>query len=138
MIYNILWLVTPIIFLDLMKYSVFRSILCIQTVLFILCSLFHSYIFHWKFSILHFSPLQDAPRDCETPCTVSAYKPGQGGCCLRCHYIHRGSFKTMTLPQLESQLKEHPALKEKCLGLLGRVHSDGLSLEPWAMGLSSI
>ncbi len=61
--------------------------------------------------------LQDAPRDCETPVVVTSYKPGQGGCCLRCHYIHRGSFKSMSLNALEAQLSEHAPLKEKCFGL---------------------
>lgn len=47
---------------------------------------------------------------------VTSYKPGQGGCCLRCHYIHRGSFKNLSLNTLETQLTEHAPLREKCFG----------------------
>lgn len=60
--------------------------------------------------------LQDAPKDCESPVVVTSYKPGQGGCCLRCHYIHRGSFKNLSLNALETQLSEHAPLREKCFG----------------------
>lgn len=62
--------------------------------------------------------LQDAPRDQDQPCLVTAYKPGQGGCCLRCHYIHRGSFKSLSLVDLETKLNENSPLQEKILACI--------------------
>ena len=62
--------------------------------------------------------LQDAPRDIQVPCTVTCAKPGQpGGTCLRCSYVHRGSFKGITLTVLQQQMREYPQLKDKCSGL---------------------
>ena len=59
--------------------------------------------------------VQDAPKDCDTPCVVVPAKAGQKGDCLRYHYIHRGSFGTETLGSLQTKLKQHPPLKEKLL-----------------------
>ena len=48
--------------------------------------------------------------------TVQSSRPGQGGSCLKCLYIHRGSFKATSLPKLVLQLQQHPALLEKFFG----------------------
>lgn len=59
---------------------------------------------------------QDEPAGSTAGFVVTASKPGQaGGCCMRCHYIHRGSFKTLTLPDLVSKLREHQPLRDKWL-----------------------
>lgn len=58
------------------------------------------------------------PAGSDAGFVVTAFRPGQGGACLRCLYIHRGSFKQTPLPQLAQQISEHSALRDKYFSCL--------------------
>lgn len=63
-------------------------------------------------------PVQDEPAGSVAGFVVSPSRPGQsGGSCLHCHYVHRGSFKSLNLPDLVSKLDEHQQLADKFLWL---------------------
>lgn len=61
---------------------------------------------------------QDCPESVTSPYLVRSSRPGQGGSCMVCLYVHRGSFKAMQLPNLVLQISENPPLKEKCFGCI--------------------
>jgi len=67
--------------------------------------------------LLVFKKTQDAPRDAPNPVTVTPSKAGQRSDCLKCHYIHRGSFKEETLNSLVAKVEQNPPLADKCLGM---------------------
>lgn len=56
----------------------------------------------------------------EPPVLVVASRPGQTGSCLKCLYVHRGSFKQIPLPTLVLQMQQHGQLKDKLLDYEGK------------------
>lgn len=60
--------------------------------------------------------VQDVPHGSDQVILVTASRAGQSGSCMKCLYIHRGSFKTTLLPTLALKLKDHEPLREKFFG----------------------
>lgn len=61
--------------------------------------------------------LEDMPAGSDAGFVVTPSRPGQYSCCLRCCYIHRGSFKSTSLSDLTTQIQQHGQLKEKFLAV---------------------
>lgn len=60
--------------------------------------------------------VQDVPPGSDQVLLVTASRAGQSGSCMKCLYIHRGSFKSTPLPTLALKLKDHEPLREKFFG----------------------
>lgn len=59
--------------------------------------------------------MQDVPDGCEIV-LVQQSRVGQGGSCLKCMYVHRGSFKSTPLAVLAVKMNEHDSLRTKLFG----------------------
>ena len=59
--------------------------------------------------------VQDCPDNVTTPMPVQPPRSSQGGSCLKCMYVHRGSFKQLPLASMVNSLSDHQPLKDKFL-----------------------